>query len=83
MSKNPTATEHIPYGSPIIVSKGRASVATVALMTGVAKRPHTVAGDRGYEENEPVEVHTDGTIMVELDGGARMVWVRDGRIVDA
>ena len=78
--KLPTATQHIPYGSPVMVSKGRVSVSTIALMTGVAKRPHVVVGDRGYEEGEPVEVHTDGTIMVELDGGARMVLVKDGSI---
>jgi len=82
MTNIPTATQHIPYGSPITVSKGRVSVSTPALMSGVAKRPHVVVGDRGYEEEEPVQVHTDGTIMVELDGGARMVLVRDGRIVE-
>lgn len=82
-TKLPTATEHIPYGSPIMVSKGRVSIATVALMTGAAKRPHVVIDDRGYELDEPVQVHTDGTIMVELDGGARMCLVKDGRILDA
>lgn len=68
-----TATEEIPYGSPV----REGVVSTLDKMQGIARRPHQVSHDRYYTVGEIISLATDGGIM----SSEGWVMLKDERVV--